>query len=44
MLDNDKVFNILNLLIYSITINWFLGNRLEFKRNISKVNRYIASI
>ncbi len=44
MLDGDKVFNILNLLIYSITINWFLGNRLEFKRNISKVNRYITSI
>ncbi len=44
MLDNDKFLTLLNLLIYAITINWFLGNRLEFRNNISKINRSIAVI
>lgn len=44
MLGNDKFINLLNLPIYGITINWFLGNKLEFRKNISKINRYIASI
>ena len=32
------------LLIYSIVMNWFLGRKLEFKKNISKINIIIGTL
>lgn len=44
MLDNDKFLTLLNLLIYAITMNCFLGNKLEFRNAISKINRLVGGI
>lgn len=44
VIDRDSFFSLLNLFICSITMNWFLGNKLEFKSNIGKINRVIGAI
>ncbi|SCJ93488.1 Uncharacterised protein [uncultured Clostridium sp.] len=44
ILDSDNFLNMINLLICAITMNWFLGDKLEFKKSICKANRLIGAI
>lgn len=44
ILDSDNFLNMINLLICAINMNWFLGDKLEFKKSICKANRLIGAI
>ena len=43
-LSSNDVSLLFKLLLYSIVMNWFLGRKLEYKKNISKINRIIGTL
>lgn len=43
-LSSNDVSLLFKLLLYSIVMNWFLGKKLEYKKNISKINRIIGTL
>ena len=42
--NSNYASDLFKLLIYSIVMNWFLGRKLEFKKNISKINIIIGTL